>query len=93
MQKIDLIKYPLITEKTTDLYEKNQYTFIVDKKSTKKDLKKVAEYLFNVSIKKINIQKQPVKIKRIRLKKGYKPGYKKAIFHVNKNDKINIFVN
>lgn len=37
---IDLIKYPIITEKSCRLIEKNKYTFDVDKKLTKPQIKK-----------------------------------------------------
>ena len=47
---IDLVKYPVITEKTyLALYENRQYTFDVDKRLTKTQIKKVFESLFNVN--------------------------------------------
>ena len=51
---LDLIKQPLITLKTSQLFEKNQYTFLVDPKLTKPNIKKAIEFLFNVKIIKIN---------------------------------------
>ena len=45
---IDLIKYPLVTDKTTRLLNNNQYTFIVDPKISKDEIKETIEFLFDV---------------------------------------------
>jgi large subunit ribosomal protein L23 len=50
---IDIVKYPLITDKATRLLEKNQYSFIVDPSADKISIKKSIEYLFNVNVIKI----------------------------------------
>jgi ribosomal protein L23 len=49
---IDAIKYPIITEKSTSLFEKNQYTFVVDRNLDKEIIKKTIELLFNVKLLK-----------------------------------------
>lgn len=51
---VDGIKYPIITEKSTGLFEKNQYTFLVDRSLDKNIIKQSIEFLFNVEIVKIN---------------------------------------
>ena len=88
---IDFVKYPIITEKSTNLLEKNQYTFLVDKQITKPEIKKVLEFLFDVNVTKVSVQKLPLKSKRIGLNFGYKTQYKKAIIRLRKTEKINIF--
>ena len=45
-----LIKYPLLTEKSINLYNDRQYTFIVDRSLTKDEIKFVIEKIFNVKI-------------------------------------------
>ena len=49
-----IIKYPIITDKATRLLENNQYSFIVDRSSTKPAIKAKIEYLFNVKVIKVN---------------------------------------
>lgn len=88
---IDFIKYPIITEKSTNLLEQNQYTFLVDKQITKPEIKKAIEFLFQINVKKVNLQNLSLKEKRVGLKKGYKSRYKKAMVHIVKNQKIDIF--
>jgi len=50
----EVIKYPIITEKSTKLLENNQYTFIVDRYSNKLVIKSSIENLFNVKVIKVN---------------------------------------
>lgn len=88
---IDCIKYPIITEKSTAALEQNQYTFIVDKKLNKTEIKRAIEFLFNVKVEKINTQNQPLKSKRVGAKQGFKPQYKKAIIRISKENRIDLF--
>lgn len=50
---IDIVKYPIITDKATRLLENNQYSFIVDPHSNKTAIKTAIEYLFDVKVKKL----------------------------------------
>lgn len=90
---IDLIKYPVITEKSTNLFEANQYTFIVDRQLTKEEVKEGLEFLFNVQITKVNLLTRPKKTKRVGKQLGFKPQYKKAMVHLSSSDKIDLFNN
>lgn len=65
---IDLIKYPIITEKSCRLIEKNKYTFDVDKKLTKPQIKKILENLFKINIISVNTHLPPIKKKTLRSK-------------------------
>ena len=49
-----IIKYPIITDKATRLLENNQYSFVVDPSSDKITIKAAIEYLFNVTVIKVN---------------------------------------
>lgn len=87
----NIIKYPLITDKTTRLLEKNQYSFIVDRSSTKVTIKNTIEYLFDVKVTKINTCHLPRKQKRVGKYIGWKSKYKKAIVSLAEGDVINLF--
>ena len=88
---IDLIKYPVITEKSCRLIEKNKYTFDVDKKLTKSQIKKILENLFEINIISVNTHLPPLKKKRLGLKQGYKVRYKRVIITIKSNQQIPIF--
>jgi len=87
----NIIKYPIITDKSTRLLEKNQYTFIVDRYSNKITIKEAIEYLFNVKVTKVNTCRLPRKKKRVGKYIGWKPQYKKAIISLAESDVINLF--
>lgn len=89
--KINIIKYPIITDKTTRLLANNQYSFFVNLKSTKSSIKAGIEDLFNVKVIKVNTAHLPKKKKRIGKFIGWKSNYKKAIVTLSKDDTINLF--
>ena len=88
---IDIVKYPLITDKATRLLENNQYTFIVALQSNKTSVKLAIETLFNVKVDKINTSNLPRKKKRIGKYIGWKAQYKKAIVTLAEDYTINLF--
>ena len=88
---LDIIKCPIITDKSTRLLSNNQYSFVVSPKSDKPTIKATIEYLFNVKVIKINTVHLPKKKKRIGQYLGWKPHYKKAIVTLAEGDTINLF--
>jgi large subunit ribosomal protein L23 len=90
-QLIDLIKKPIITDKTTKMLENNQYCFAVDRHADKYEIKQAVEYIFNVKVKKINTLNLPIKTKTIGKFVGKKTRYKKAIVTLIEQDSINLF--
>ena len=55
MDPYDVIKYPLSTEKSIRLMETdNKLIFVVNKKSSKKEIKKAIEEMFKVEVKSVN---------------------------------------
>ncbi len=90
---IDLIKYPVTTNKTNLLLENNQYTFLVDPKLTKINIKKAIEFLFNVKVVKVNSCNLPKKKRRVGQFIGFKPRYKKVMVKLAKDNKIDFFSN
>ncbi len=86
---IDQIKYPCITKKSIHLLKSNQYTFIVDRKIIKPQIKKIIEFLFGVTVIKINTCN--LKQKHLRFTTNKKGGYKKVVVKISQKDKINLF--
>mmetsp|Transcript_17601 Transcript_17601/g.44276 ORF Transcript_17601/g.44276 Transcript_17601/m.44276 type:complete len:81 (-) Transcript_17601:217-459(-) len=62
---VDIIKYPLLTEKTIKLIEQNQYSFAVDAYATKPSVKFAIEKLFNVKVLSVNTSLQAIKKRRV----------------------------
>lgn len=88
---IDLIKYPIITDKATKLLESNQYSFATDRKATKAEIKLAIEYLFEVKVQSVNTCHTPRKKRRIGKFVGNKPNYKRAIVTLSAGNSINLF--
>lgn len=87
---VDLIKYPVITQKTyLGLVKNRQYTFDVDPKLNKIQLKKLFEKLFNVNIISINTHIPPRKKLRVGFTQGFRPLYKRIIITVKNDQFIN----
>lgn len=69
MNPYTVIKYPLSTEKSIRLMEsENKLIFVVDKKATKKEIKKAVEEMFKVEIDSINTFISPEGEKRAYIK-------------------------
>ena len=91
---IDLIKNPVLTEKTySKLISNRQYTFDVDKSLTKTQIKKLFETLFKVNIIGINTHIPPRKTVRVGMARGYRPSYKRVIITLQENQTINYNIN
>ena len=86
-----IIKYPIITDKAMRLLENNQYSFVVDRYSTKTLIKTAIESLFDVKVIKVNTCHLPRKKKRIGKYVGWKSKYKKAIVTLSTGNVINLF--
>ena len=69
----------MLTEKSTNLNQFNQYTFIVDKKSNSNDIQLAIEKIFKVKVTKVNTAIIRGKLKSFKGNLGYKKDIKKAI--------------
>jgi len=87
----DLIRRPIVTEKATLLLENNQYTFEVDPRATKPEIKAAIETLFDVKVTSVNTQKPPRKTRRVGKFMGHRPLYKRAIVTLASGDSITLF--
>ncbi|MBS4031685.1 MAG: 50S ribosomal protein L23 [Clostridiales bacterium] len=88
----DIIKKPLVTEKSTSLMELGKYSFEVDTKANKVEIKKAVEELFKVKVKTVNTIRVTGKMKRMGAFVGRRPSWKKAIVTLEEGSKpIEIF--
>lgn len=95
MSKEILIK-PLITEKSENISEElSQYTFVVNRKANKIEIRKAIEEMYNVTVDGVNTMIVPGKSKvrntRSGLQRGRKPSYKKAIITLAEGEEIDFF--
>lgn len=88
---MDKIGYPVLTEKTIRLLEKNQYNFDVDIRSNKTEIKNWIELFFGVKVTGINSHRLPKKKKRIGTINGYTIRYKRIIITLKSGYSIPLF--
>jgi large subunit ribosomal protein L23 len=88
---LDIVKYPILTEKTIRLIEKNQYSFAVDTKADKTAVKKAVEQLFDVKAIAVNTSLLPLRKRRVGKFIGKKARYKRAIVKLASEDSITLF--
>jgi len=92
MDARDIIKRPVITERSTDLMAEKKYTFEVDTKANKTQVKDAVEEIFGVEVEKVNIMNYKGKFKRMGRFGGYTNKRRKAIVKLTADSKdIEIF--
>ena len=76
---LSIVQKPLMTEKSTNLNQFNQYSFIVSKDSNVFEIKDAIEKIFKVKVTKVNTSILRGKIKSFKGSLGYRKDSKKAI--------------
>ena len=88
MNPYAIIKQPLITERTTDLKERNKYVFIVDPNAKKTQIRLAIEKLFKVRVQAVNTCIMHGKQRRVGANVGFRSDWKKAIVTVHAGQRI-----
>ncbi len=92
MNIYDVIKGPIITEKTMNLKEEfNKYTFKVAKEANKIQIKNAVETIFKVKVVQVHTINVLPKRKKVGQHEGYASAYKKAICKLADGNKIDAF--
>ena len=86
----EIIRSPLITEKSTIISEFNQVSFLVPLAATKPEIRAAVEGLFDVKVTSVNTLRQQGKVKRFRGRLGKRNDTKKAIVTLADGDSIDI---
>ena len=86
----EVIRAPLITEKTTNGSEHSQVTFKVAADATKPEIKQAVEGLFKVKVKAVNTLRVEGKNKIFRGMRGRRSDWKKAIVSLVDSEKIDL---
>ena len=81
----ETILAPVVTEKSNDGMQLGKYTFKVNKKATKVDIKRAVEKLFDVKVLKVNTMTVQGKEKRVGRSVGKTSDWKKAIVTIDTN--------
>nr|WP_279237167.1 50S ribosomal protein L23 [Alkaliphilus pronyensis] len=83
----DIIIRPLVSEQSMESMADKKYTFVVDKKANKTEIKKAIEKIFGVKVEKVNTMNMTGKYKRMGKNIGKRPDWKKAIVQLKPDSK------
>lgn len=88
----DIILAPVVSEKSYDLIEDlNTYTFQVDPRANKTEVKQAIEAIFDVKVLRVNTQNRKGKLKRTGYVIGKRPDRKRALVTLADGHEIDIF--
>ncbi|MDD3191441.1 MAG: 50S ribosomal protein L23 [Bacilli bacterium] len=87
----DVVKRPLITEKSTKLVEERKYTFEVMQGVNKIEVKNAVEELFKVKVTAVNIINVRKKERKVGKYEGLRPAVRKAIVTLAEGQKLDVF--
>ena len=87
-QAYNIIKRPITTEKSTNLQQFNQYSFIVSKNSNTFEIKNAIEVIFKVKVSKVNTSILRGKGKTFKGQYGFRKDTKRAIVTLNEGNTI-----
>ncbi|WP_409290983.1 50S ribosomal protein L23 [Peribacillus sp. SCS-26] len=87
MDARDIIKRPVITEASSDIMADKKYTFEVDVRANKTQVKDAVQQIFDVQVEKVNIMNYKGKFKRMGRYAGYTNKRRKAIVTLTADSK------
>jgi len=93
MDLYEVLKRPLVTEKSAGLQIEGKYAFEVDSRANKIQIKQAVEKAFKVKVTAVNVMTMPGKEKRVGKKMVMTRSWKKAIISLKPGDKIELFEN
>ncbi|MGI5951714.1 MAG: 50S ribosomal protein L23 [Brooklawnia sp.] len=87
----DILLAPVVSEKSYELLDENKYTFIVDPRANKTQIKIAVEEVFGVKVLSVHTMNRQGKSRRTRFGMGRRVNTKRAIISVAPGDRIDIF--
>jgi large subunit ribosomal protein L23 len=88
----EVIRRPLITEKSTELRdERNIIAFRVDRRANKIEIRRAVEELFDVKVRSVNTMRYRGKWRRVGRNYGKRPSFKKAIVKLAEGERIDVY--
>jgi len=91
LSNYEVIRRPIITEKSTMLGEGGQYVFEVARTANKVDVKRAVEAIFKVNVRAVNISHVRGKVRRMGRSQGMTSAWKKAIVTLQEGQRIELF--
>ena len=91
MHHYEILRRPIITEKSIMLQEQSKYTFEVALKANKIQIKQAVEMAFDVNVVAVNTTRVRGKMRRVGRNQGMTRSWKKAVVTLQEGQRIEIF--
>ena len=91
MDTFEVLRRPVITEKSTQLQGLDKYVFEVAREANKNQVKEAVEKAFDVHVLAVHVSTVHGKMRRIGKSMGRTPNWKKAIVTVQPGERIAVF--
>ena len=87
----DILLAPVVSEKSYGLLDENKYTFLVDPRANKTEIKEAVKSIFEVKVVSVNTMNKQGKVKRTGWVLGKRPNSKRAMVKLAEGESIDIF--
>lgn len=87
----DILIRPIVSEKSYSLMDEGKYTFEVDPRSNKTEIKIAVEQIFGVKVESVNTINRKGKVRRTRFGMGKRKDVKRAIVTLGAGETLDIF--
>lgn len=91
MHPYEVLRRPVVTEKSTLLQGQHKYVFEVATAANKTQIKEAVETAFKVKVRAVNVSKVRGKLRRMGRTRGRTPDWKKAVVTLREGDQIEFF--
>ena len=92
MHPYEVLKRPIVTEKSSLQSDtQNRYSFEVDRRANKLEIKEAVEKAFNVRVVAVNVMNVAGKQRRLGRQVGRTPGWRKAVVTLAPGQRIQLF--
>ncbi len=89
----DIIRRPVVTEKSNIQMGDGCYTFAVDPRANKNQIREAIEEIFEVRVESVHTMRVLGKMRRMGVHQGRQPSWKKAVVKLKEGHKIDLFDN
>ena len=91
MQILEILRRPIVSEKSTALQQRDKYTFEVARNASKQQIKQAVELSFQVKVIKVNVITMPPKWRGPGRRRSLTSPWKKAVVTIKQGQKIEFF--
>ena len=91
MHSYEVLRRPLVTEKSMTLTERGKYAFEVARDANKHQIREAVEKVFKVKVTSVNVIHMPGKMRRAGSRRGMTASWKKAVVTLEMGYKIDLF--